>query len=599
MNVSNIGGVKVYRVTAGKTLPEWLSDKSRKALKKDDDFNRRIEIVQDFDFPTAAQRLRVTNDGNYMVAVGTYKPRLRVWDLNELSLKFERYVDCECVQVELLGDDWKKLVLLYANRYVDFHTTSGGYYKTRVPRMCFDMKYEERTCDLFCVGASDEIYRINLEQGTFLEPFQSSCPVINVCERNPAFSLLATGGQNGVVECWDSRMRKRPGHFSINPALTGYGNGKEKMGVSALKFSDDGMNLLVGSTGGQVLQYDIRLKTPMAVKDHGNDTPIKSLLYQTEDIVLSCDTKLMKAFNRHTGETLTNIETESDINELCVYPKTGLLCMACEQPKIEVFYIPSLGVAPKWCHFLDNLTEELEEDTAPSVYDDFKFVTNEEVERLGLQRLIGSDYMRAYMHGYFVDVRLYKKVQAMSDPFAFERHRKEMVRKKIEERQSSRISVKKKIPKVNKELFLQRLMLDKEDANRKMREEEDQEFGGEDEEDTTIKKKKKKGEEGGESILRDDRFAELFQNPDFSVDVTSEDFQKKFHKKLKPSKLESELKKNFEFISEASVGKGELFGEDNEVEVGGGGEGKKKIQMMQGKVSFLLSFIYLFIILFS
>ena len=44
------------------------------------------------------------------------------------------------------------------------------------------------------------------------------------------------------------------------------------------------------------------------------------------------------------------------------------------------------------------------------VYDDYKFVGRSELERLGLSHLIGSNLLRAYMHGYFMDVRLYNKV---------------------------------------------------------------------------------------------------------------------------------------------------------------------------------------------
>ena len=32
------------------------------------------------------------------------------------------------------------------------------------------------------------------------------------------------------------------------------------------------------------------------------------------------------------------------------------------------------------------------------------------MESLGLSHLIGSNLLRAYMHGYFMDVRLYRKV---------------------------------------------------------------------------------------------------------------------------------------------------------------------------------------------
>ena len=43
------------------------------------------------------------------------------------------------------------------------------------------------------------------------------------------------------------------------------------------------------------------------------------------------------------------------------------------------YYVPALGPAPRWCSFLDVLTEELEEEQEASVYEDYKFVTTAEV----------------------------------------------------------------------------------------------------------------------------------------------------------------------------------------------------------------------------
>jgi hypothetical protein len=45
-----------------------------------------------------------------------------------------------------------------------------------------------------------------------------------------------------------------------------------------------------------------------------------------------------------------------------------------------------------------------------AVYDDYKFVTRSELESLGLGHLIGTEFIRAYMHGFFLDIRLYHKV---------------------------------------------------------------------------------------------------------------------------------------------------------------------------------------------
>jgi ribosome biogenesis protein ENP2 len=70
-----------------------------------------------------------------------------------------------------------------------------------------------------------------------------------------------------------------------------------------------------------------------------------------------------------------------------------------------VHYLPSLGPAPRWCSFLDSLTEELEESSVTEIYDDYKFVTVEQLQSLGLDHLIGTNLLRAYMHGFFMDIR--------------------------------------------------------------------------------------------------------------------------------------------------------------------------------------------------
>ena len=56
-----------------------------------------------------------------------------------------------------------------------------------------------------------------------------------------------------------------------------------------------------------------------------------------------------------------------------IVDQSGLLLIAAEQPRVMSFFIPSLGPAPRWCSFLDNLTEELEEEK-PGVFEDYKFV---------------------------------------------------------------------------------------------------------------------------------------------------------------------------------------------------------------------------------
>lgn len=38
----------------------------------------------------------------------------------------------------------------------------------------------------------------------------------------------------------------------------------------------------------------------------------------------------------------------------------------------QAYFVPSLGPAPRWCSFLEGLTEELEESAMPTLYDDYR-----------------------------------------------------------------------------------------------------------------------------------------------------------------------------------------------------------------------------------
>ena len=101
------GSVKVYTVNgaasgSSSSLPDWLTRKravkekgKRGAVKEQ--VEGTLELIQHFEFPEASNRVKTTRDGHHVVATGTYKPQIRVWDLDQLSLKFERHSDAENV----------------------------------------------------------------------------------------------------------------------------------------------------------------------------------------------------------------------------------------------------------------------------------------------------------------------------------------------------------------------------------------------------------------------------------------------------------------------------------------------------------------------
>ena len=71
--------------------------KKRKGTIENDQMLNKIELIQDFEFPEASNKLRFTRDGLHIMATGTYKPQIRVWECEQLSLKFERHTDAENV----------------------------------------------------------------------------------------------------------------------------------------------------------------------------------------------------------------------------------------------------------------------------------------------------------------------------------------------------------------------------------------------------------------------------------------------------------------------------------------------------------------------
>ena len=109
-----------------------------------------------------------------------YQPRIKVFELDQLSMKFERHTDAENVQFEILSEDWTKMILLQSDRTIEFHSAYGLHYKTRVPKFGRDMAYHYPTCDLMVVGASDEVWRLNLELGRFNPSLSTQLPGINV-----------------------------------------------------------------------------------------------------------------------------------------------------------------------------------------------------------------------------------------------------------------------------------------------------------------------------------------------------------------------------------------------------------------------------------
>eukprot|EP00949_MAST-11_sp_MAST-11-sp1_P004667 g4667.t1 len=506
---SNAAGVKVYNLTAGKSIPEFLTPKQRRRLNQQAAFRNRIELLQDFEFPTSSTCARFSRDGEFF----------HIHELSELSLKCSRNIDAEVSQVRVLSNDFRKLVLMRVDRTIEMHAAYGRHYSVRVPKFGRDLLYQRHSCDLLVASSCSDIYRLNLEQGCFLAPLASRSPSVNCLDQSPLLHLVGAAGTDGVLEMWDTRSRASAARLRVSQSDE----------LTSMRFDKDGLTFGVGTSAGACLLYDLRSSKPILRKQHQYGLPLTTIRFLAnrtssgDRLVLSADAKVIKIWKRggsQPGHIFTTIEPSSPLTDVCMAPKwkgertndSGLLIVTGEQAKVMAYYVPELGPAPRWCRYLDNITEEMSFRTSStSAYEDFKFLTREELSQLSLDHLIGTELLKAYMHGFFISTKLYNRARAVVEPLAYDQWRKEKIRERIEAKKGDLITRKRKLPKVNAQEALRIMALREEEEEKAEKEGEGEEE--EEEKDDSMKK------------LVDDRFSSMFEDADFQIDENSEEWK--------------------------------------------------------------------------
>ncbi|KAL8445848.1 hypothetical protein Emed_005328 [Eimeria media] len=147
------------------------------------------------------------------------------------------------------------------------------------------------------------------------------------------------------------------------------------------------------------------------------------------------------------------------------YQDSGLVLASTDHKQMAAYFLPSIGLAPRWCPMLDGLTEELEEqqqkgDSSLSVsassFASLQFLTEQQMEQLNAKQLIGTPL-------------------AAAEPFAFEAYRQQKIEERLEKKKPMRIQ-------------------------------------------KNASKREKRQAAVAAGLLQDDRFSRLFTNPDFQLE---------------------------------------------------------------------------------
>jgi len=288
--------------------------------------------------------------------------------------------------------------MLQNDRTVELHTQGGFYYRTRIPKFGRSAAYHFPSCDAILTATGNEVYRLNLDQGRFMTPLvlqddeDDDILGVNVVDINPAHQLMAFGVDgNGTVQFWDPRSRSNVGTLRLPAARLAPMYGSNAMSgplsVTAISSRHDGLSYAIGTSTGHTLLYDIRAANPFALKDQGYGLPIVNTFWiegghrmAGDGLVLSADKKVIKIWDRQTPSTnFASITPANDVNNVHHIRDSGLFLTANEGIQMCTYYIPQLGPAPKWASFLENITEEMEDQTTRSVYEDYKFVARNEL----------------------------------------------------------------------------------------------------------------------------------------------------------------------------------------------------------------------------
>ena len=193
--------------------------------------------------------MKVSPDGHYITATGIYPPTIKLFETRELSMKCLRGVDSEVVNFCYLDEDYRKIAFACWDRNIEIHAQYGKHYKIRVPKTPRDLIFNQFTCDLLISASSNDIFRLSLDEGKFLQSFSTKIENVNKLQHNKSLDLLLAAGDKGVVEFWDYQNLKKTGLKVLN-------DGAE---ITSLTLDPSSSFLYyVGSADGRVRLYDLR-----------------------------------------------------------------------------------------------------------------------------------------------------------------------------------------------------------------------------------------------------------------------------------------------------------------------------------------------------
>lgn len=414
MRTIESNGIKIYELSKGSVIPEYLTTRRQQQLKqKHKIMTTQLDVIHDLTMPDVSTNISVSPDEKFMFILGAYSPRVRCYELEQLSMKFERYCDELPSKIAYLDTDYSKFVVLEGERTLSFHSGGGIHKKVRCDNVVKELIYSTFKNQLFIPDSKGIITLMNIETSNISSKIlDKSTPMsFNCAAYNGMTDLFLAGTSNGFIHGYDCRTAAKIATINVTRApAQEYLKKSYIPEISKLAFKDP-LKIGVGTDKGMFHLYDIRNnKRPFSSRDLDYAFPVRSIAFHEEKVIAAVKSvfKIWEPIEGDEGQIVATYDTNTPINDFFQFPGSGLFFAATNEPQIQTYFIPRIGDAPRWCQQLSNLIVDVEAESQ-SNYDTHTFVTREEIDELSLDHLIGTPSLRAYMHGFHVSNETYKR----------------------------------------------------------------------------------------------------------------------------------------------------------------------------------------------
>ena len=497
-------GNKVYTLSAYQTLPEFIEDalKNNQSLKKNVNFQNRLEILQGFQFSSHSNQIRLTINKRYLGVSGMYPPDLLVYDLDELAIKFVRRIDSEIRDFIWLTEDYKKLAILRSDKVLEFHDQGGLFFKFGIPFNGTKLLYNKNDAILYIATTDHLILRIDLSEGKFLKSLETVGYDVRCIAYHKLSKKLIAGTVTGTIEIFDNN--------NLDPVNI-FNHAEKENYDNSLKFltcdcSEKSSQIAFGTNLGKVYVFNVNdISTPLFIKDHKIISPITDVRFSESfsdigehEIIISSDINNIKVYQYNGTPNLDNIvsiPSIASINAVLHFPRSGMIFSCLNTQKMALFYVPTIGIAPIWIPFVDCVVDEIDSSVNKRIYSDFVFITHRDIRNLGFSLVDVQKNVIPYHHGFLINKNKHQELLMQANII----DEKEIIDEFIENRRKKEI----KLDPYN-------ISINKNNENLPSKQEIPAQLKAFIDTPVSHTKKIKKQKQAAVSVAKDTRFNELF-----------------------------------------------------------------------------------------